>query len=114
MPVSATRPGWSLAASATRSSRRFSSLPSAANGRPASRAGRGVELQVAAVQLHSDPGIGHRGTDGLVAGQRTGRAVDQEQLKLGTYRGGTGPEARQLEELRERGQAFPSRSAKRE
>ena len=82
--------------------------------RPTSQQGRrGVEFQVTAVQLHGDPGIGHRGTDGLVAGQRTGRAVDQEQLKLGTYLAG-GPEARQLEELRERGHAFPEPLGKAE
>jgi hypothetical protein len=46
--------------------------------------------------------------------RRLEKVLEARLAELGTCRGGTGPEARQLEELRERGQAFPSRSAKRE
>ena len=46
MPMTATRPPWSLAAWATRSASRFSSPPSAVNGRPASNAGEALSSRL--------------------------------------------------------------------
>ena len=67
---------------------------------------RGVEFQVEPVQLERDPLIGRRGLDGLVARQRPGRAVNQEQLGLGAHGDRTSPEAGLFQQLPERGQAF--------
>jgi len=65
----------------------------------------GVEFQVAAAQLKRDPRVGRRRADRLVVRQRPGRAVDQEQLKLGAYRGGASSESRPFEQLPECEQA---------
>jgi hypothetical protein len=70
------------------------------------RGRRGVEFQVELVQLDGDPRIGRLGTDGLVAWQRPTRAVDQEQLQLGTDRGRAGPETGTFQQLPQRAQAL--------
>ena len=104
--MSASRPAWS-AGRVGHAVKQHVQLASERGERPAGqRDRRGVEFQVEAVQLHGDPRIGHRGTDGLVVRQRPGRAVDQEQLELGTDGGGAGPEAGPFQQLPERGQAF--------
>ncbi len=71
------------------------------------RGRRGVQFQAELVQLHGDPRVGRRGTDGLVARQRRARAVDQEQLQLGTGRGRADPGTGPFQRLPRRAQAFP-------
>ena len=67
--------------------------------------GRAVQLQVEAVELDGDAGVGGQGPDGLVQRQRPGRAVDQEQLELGADRDRARPEAGPGEQLTQVGQA---------
>jgi hypothetical protein len=66
---------------------------------PALQGRRGeVQLQVEPVDLQHHPRVGRLGPDRLVARQRPGLAVDQEQLQLRPDRGRTGPEAGALQQ----------------
>ena len=66
---------------------------------PADQRRRGeVELQVEAVDLQDDPGVGRLGPDHLVQRQGAALAVDQEQLQLGPDGGRAGPEAGTLQQ----------------
>ena len=75
--------------------------------------GRTVQLQVEAVQLDGDPGVGGQGADGLVQRQRPGRAVDQEHLELGADRGRARPKPGRPSSCPRSARQRSSRSAKR-
>ena len=60
---------------------------------------RGVQLQVVAVELDGDPGVGGQSRTAWFSGSGWACVIDQEQLELGADRDRAGPEAGPPEQL---------------
>ena len=73
---------------------------------PGKQRRRGIQLQVEAIQLEGDPGVGGCSADRLVLQQWPRLTVDQEQLEFGTDHDRADSETRPFEQLAERQQAL--------